>query len=352
MPKTKSRPAPTERTSRRPRLHAAARDEPQSVVQAATPQALSSPVEQSAPQAPTTSVCTIPFTEPPVPTGKLTLVPLDSNHTILPLPVGSTQFSLGYYVDPSTRDNIISGPLFCHYSGQPLTRYQFSSVLAKALQVLGINSKYYKSHSFRIGAATMLAQQGLSEQAIQASGRWHSQAYRSYIRIGGTNLSIPNANIWWQGYSGMKLLDLVPKLKYLKGLKLQSPPHIIVVHCGVNNVGKTRLDRLLTMVHDILSQCKTLFPKTKFVWSSTLPRITWRYSTNAKAMYQTRTRVNRQAIKTMVSLGGAYIKHPQIKISHTQLFHSDGTHLSELGNDLFLKNLQGAIEHIMGVKTK
>lgn len=111
MPKTKSRPArpaPTERTSRRPRLHAAARDEPQSVVQAATPQALSSPVEQSAPQAPTTSVCTIPVTEPPVPTGNLTLVPLDS-HTILPLSVGSTQFSLGYYVDPSTRDKIISG---------------------------------------------------------------------------------------------------------------------------------------------------------------------------------------------------------------------------------------------------
>lgn len=65
-------------------------------------------------------------------------------------------------------------------------------------------------------------------------------------RIGGTNLSIPNANIWWQRYSGMKLLDLVPKLKYLKGLKLQSP-HIIVVHCGANNVGKTRLDRLLTL---------------------------------------------------------------------------------------------------------
>lgn len=73
MPKTKSRPArpaPTERTSRRPRLHAAARDDPQTVVQ--TPQALTSPVEQ----APTTSVCTIPVTEPPVPTGNLTLVPL------------------------------------------------------------------------------------------------------------------------------------------------------------------------------------------------------------------------------------------------------------------------------------
>lgn len=56
------------------------------------------------------------------------------------------------------------------------------------------------------------------------------------------------------------------------------------------------------------------------------------------------------AKQTMVSLGGAYTKHPQIKISHTELFHGDGTHLSKLGNDLFLNNLQGAIEHIMGVK--
>uniref|UniRef100_A0A8W8HS92 C3H1-type domain-containing protein n=1 Tax=Magallana gigas TaxID=29159 RepID=A0A8W8HS92_MAGGI len=109
MPKTISRPAPTERTSRRPRLHSAARDEPQTVVQAATPLALTSPVEQSEPQAPTTSVCTVLVTEPTVPTGNLPLVPLDSNHTILPLPVGSTHFSLGYYVDPSTRDKIISG---------------------------------------------------------------------------------------------------------------------------------------------------------------------------------------------------------------------------------------------------
>lgn len=98
-----------ERTSRRPRLHGAARDEPQPIVQPTHPHTFTSPVELSAPQAPTTSVCSMPVTEPTVPTGNLTLVPLNTNHTILPLPVGSTQFSLGYYVDPSTRDKIISG---------------------------------------------------------------------------------------------------------------------------------------------------------------------------------------------------------------------------------------------------
>lgn len=104
-----ARLALTEQTSRRPRLHNAARDEPQTVVQPTPPQASTSPVELSAPQAPTTSVCAIPVTEPTVPKGNLTFVSLNSNHTILPLTVGSTQFSLKYYVGPSTRDKMISG---------------------------------------------------------------------------------------------------------------------------------------------------------------------------------------------------------------------------------------------------
>ena len=76
------------------------------------------------------------------------------------------------------------GPLFCHYSGKILTRYQFSSVLSKTLSLIGIDGKLYKSHSFRIGAATTMAQQGCSEQAIQASGRWKSNAFKCYIRKG------------------------------------------------------------------------------------------------------------------------------------------------------------------------
>lgn len=80
MPKTKSRPArpaPTERTYRRPRLHPAARDGPQTVVQPTPPQASTSPVELSAPQSPTTSVSAIQVTEPTVPKGNLTLVSLN-----------------------------------------------------------------------------------------------------------------------------------------------------------------------------------------------------------------------------------------------------------------------------------
>ena len=74
------------------------------------------------------------------------------------------------------------GPLFCHINGAPLSAYQFSSVLHKALKFLGIETKTFKTHSFRIGAATHLYMSGISEHEIQRKGRWVSDAYKNYIR--------------------------------------------------------------------------------------------------------------------------------------------------------------------------
>ena len=74
------------------------------------------------------------------------------------------------------------GPLFCHFDGSPVTRYQFTSVLKKALSNAGFNYTRFSSHSFRIGAATTAALNGIPADQIQKAGRWRSQAVRSYIR--------------------------------------------------------------------------------------------------------------------------------------------------------------------------
>ena len=76
----------------------------------------------------------------------------------------------------------ISGPLFCHYGGKPLTRYQFSAVLDKAIVAIGLDKRFYKSHSFRIGAATTAYQKGFSDEDIKIAGRWKSSAFQTYIR--------------------------------------------------------------------------------------------------------------------------------------------------------------------------
>lgn len=72
--------------------------------------------------------------------------------------------------------------LFCHQDGTPLTSYQFGAVLTKVLKACNVRTAHFKSHSFRIGAATWLARQGVPFQKIQAMGRWSSNVFVKYIR--------------------------------------------------------------------------------------------------------------------------------------------------------------------------
>ena len=77
----------------------------------------------------------------------------------------------------------VSGPLFVHESGAPVLRDFFTSSLKQNLLVAGIPASSYKSHSFRIGAASHCASLGLEDSLIMRLGRWKSSAVRKYIRM-------------------------------------------------------------------------------------------------------------------------------------------------------------------------
>lgn len=81
-----------------------------------------------------------------------------------------------------------SGPLFQFIDGKPVPASFISMQLHKAIQFIGLNTNYYKGHSFRIGAATHAANLGFSENYIQKLGRWNSNAIRRYIRINSFQL--------------------------------------------------------------------------------------------------------------------------------------------------------------------
>lgn len=72
--------------------------------------------------------------------------------------------------------------LFIHSNLRPLTRFQFNAVLKRSLHFADIPS-HIRSHSFRIGGATYLSQQGLSDTKIMAMGRWKSGVFSRYIRL-------------------------------------------------------------------------------------------------------------------------------------------------------------------------
>ena len=76
----------------------------------------------------------------------------------------------------------ISGPLFCWPDNSPVRRLQFLSALNQALTFCGLETDRYKTHSFRIGAASWAAAQGFSDSQIRRFGRWKSNTFLKYIR--------------------------------------------------------------------------------------------------------------------------------------------------------------------------
>lgn len=74
------------------------------------------------------------------------------------------------------------GPFFRFSDGRPLTRERFVAAVRSALRAAGVDCSRYAGHSFRIGAATTAAHQGIQDSLIKTMGRWESAAYTLYIR--------------------------------------------------------------------------------------------------------------------------------------------------------------------------
>ncbi len=70
-------------------------------------------------------------------------------------------------------------PFFSFSDGSPLTKERWVRELREALSSAGV---HYAGHSFRIGAATTAATQGMPDSLIKTLGRWESAAYTLYIR--------------------------------------------------------------------------------------------------------------------------------------------------------------------------
>ena len=75
------------------------------------------------------------------------------------------------------------GPLFWSEDGQPLTRAKLVSLLKATLTAAGIDPTHYSGHSFRIGATTTAAANGISDSMVQTLGRWTSDSYLRCIRM-------------------------------------------------------------------------------------------------------------------------------------------------------------------------
>lgn len=74
------------------------------------------------------------------------------------------------------------GPFFQFRDGRPLTRACLVTKIKEAISAAGVDCAAYSGHSFRSGAATTAAKQGIGDATIKTLGRWKSNAYQLYIK--------------------------------------------------------------------------------------------------------------------------------------------------------------------------
>ena len=77
----------------------------------------------------------------------------------------------------------VEGALFLTSDGKPYSTSTAREDLTSVLSFCGLDTKRYKSHSFRIGAASDAALRGFSDGQIRLIGQWCPHAFRQYIRL-------------------------------------------------------------------------------------------------------------------------------------------------------------------------
>jgi len=109
----------------------------------------------------------------------------------------------------------------------------------------------------------------------------------------------------------------------------------LVIHCGGNSIGAVKLRELRCQIKDSLGQLMARLPLTKLIWSQILPRFSWRYSQNSRALNRAAARINNYAAWISIQAGGGYIKYPELAWNEPMMFCEDGVYLSDIGNELF-----------------
>jgi hypothetical protein len=100
------------------------------------------------------------------------------------------------------------------------------------------------------------------------------------------------------------------------------------------------LRELRCQIKDSLGQLMALLTSTKFIWSQILPRFSWRYSQNSRALNRAAARINNYAACICIQVGGGVYKYPALAWNEPMMFCEDGVHLSDIGNELLLFRIQ------------
>ena len=168
------------------------------------------------------------------------------------------------------------------------------------------------------------------------------------------NLGLTNHQVHWIGKSGMHWNQLLSTLQF--NMLYNPSPALILIHVGGNDLVNIKQGKLMKTVKNDLKYISSVFPNVSLVWSDILPRKHWRgmpsTPANLVSINEKRKSINRAGRQVVRSLNhGRYIIH-EIETETPGLFLRDGTHLTNIGNDIFLITLQEAIRLFISTPTQ
>jgi len=108
--------------------------------------------------------------------------------------------------------------------------------------------------------------------------------------------------ILWAGMSGMHWFNMVSLVHAM--FNAYGIPRALIMHVGGNDIGAWSTKELLYRMKFALYVIKNMLPGCTLIFSSILPRSSWRYSLNGEAMERSRNRVNRGVRSYLVKIGG------------------------------------------------
>lgn len=168
----------------------------------------------------------------------------------------------------------------------------------------------------------------------------------SGLRIGpSSQLGLSQwATIEWRERWGLRWPGLLPLL--FTGL-LITPPQILVIHLGGNDLGMIMGKALVIQAWQDLQRIMQAWPGIHILWSAIVPWWVWRGVADPKAMDRALKKANREIRKSLREGMDGFIPHPGLQADLPDLYRQDGVHLSDLGNNIFLQDLQQGLWEIL-----
>ena len=120
----------------------------------------------------------------------------------------------------------------------------------------------------------------------------------------------------------------------------------LIIQLGSNDLGIVKGKELIELIRCDILRLRTLYPELKLNWSVILQSCYWHKANNQVAIETSRKRVN-LAIKNIFLneiQKGCIIRHPNKTVKDKSLFRYDGVHLSDVSNNTYLNNIQGALD--------